>query len=165
MNNSAPFRTIAVSILALLLVAGTLAAQSTGSTSGGNAAPAHKAFSVDNAELKRFAGALKDVHVIQIGFQESFQKAVTKSPLSQKEFFRLYQSERTTHALPSNASSTERKEYRTLLNAVLKMEQDARLQMVAVVKKDGFKVARFNEIVRAVHTDPALAKRLAKAQQ
>lgn len=160
MNHARPFRAIVVSILSLLFVTATLSAQSTHAPSAGKIAPAHKAVSVGNAELKRFAGALKDVQVIQVGFQMSFKKAVTKSPLSQKEFFRLYQSERLKQKLPADVSSSERKEYQTLVREVLKMEQQARLQMVAVVKKDGFKVARFNEIIRAVHTDPALAKRL-----
>lgn len=165
MDHRAPFRAITVSILTLLFVAGTLSAQNSGAPTGGQISPSHKSVSVGNAELKRFAGALKDVQVIQIGFQKSFQSAVTKSPLSAKEFFRIYQAERSTHKLPSNLSSNERKEYRTLVNAVLKMEQQARLQMIAVVKKDGFKVARFDEIVRAVNTDPVLAKRFKKVRQ
>lgn len=160
MYHPAPFRTIVVSILALLFVTTTLSAQSTGAPSGGKTAPAHKAVNVGNAELKRFVGALKDVHGIQIGFQKSFQQALTKSSLSQEEFFRIYQSERSTHKLPSNVSSSEQKEYQRLVREVLKMEQQTRLQMIAAVKKDGFEVARFDEIVRAVNTDPALAKRL-----
>lgn len=162
MDNRAFFRTIAVAMIALFAVAGTLAAQSSSGAPGGTSVQPKKAVKVGDPELKRFAGALKDVHLIQVDFQSSFTKAITSSPLGQKEFFKIYQSERSTHKLPADVSPTERQQYKTLINQVVQMEQKARTKMIAAVKKDGFKLARFDELVRAVNSDPKLAKRLRK---
>lgn len=164
MINRILLRAAMLSVLAMVAVAGTLHAQSAPSAPAGPkvAAPTIK---VGNTELKRFAGALKDVQAIQRDFQKSFQKAVTKSSLSRSEITKILQSERSAHKLPSNLSSNERQHYQAFVNKVVHLEQMARGQMVAVVQKDGFKVARFDAIVRAVNSDPTLAKRLEKMRK
>lgn len=160
MNNSSILRRVIVAGFCLILTAGFAFAQSTGGAPGGPSVQSSKPITVGNAELKRFATTLQDVQTIQVGFRKGFQKAVTKSPLGQKRFLQIYKAERTAHKLPANVSSTQAKQYHDLVTKVLGMERHAQQKMVATVKKDGFTVSRFDAIVRAVHNDPKLAKRL-----
>lgn len=153
-------RRILLAFLTLLVVAGTAVAQSGPVKIAPKTAP--KKITVQDPELKRFASTLKDVHVIQVGFQKDFQKAVTKSPLSQKRFMQIYRTERSTHKMPKNLTSAEAKQYQQLVRAVVSMERTAEKNMISTVKKDGFTVSRFDAIVRAVHSDPKLASRLKK---
>lgn len=165
MNKRTLFSAVVLAIVAFFFITGTLYAQNGHAGTKRFAAPSHKPIKVGNAELKRFATALKDVHGIQVGFQKNFQHAISKSPLTQKEFMKIYQSERSSHKYPSHLSSSKKQQYQTLIHHVLKIEKGARSKMIAAVKKDGLKVSRFDQIVRAVHSNPKLAKRLKKLRK
>lgn len=165
MKNRSMLRRLLLAGLSLFLIAGTGFAQTGSAGHAGNTLQSSKKITVGNAELKRFATALNDVHAIQVDFQKSFQNAVTQSPLSQKRFLQLFRSERTTHKLPADVTSKEKRQYQNLIQTVLKMEQNARTKMVAAVQKDGMKVSRFDTIIRAVNSDPKLAGRLRKIRK
>lgn len=160
MNNCSILRRVSMAVFCLLLTAGFAFAQSKGGAPSGKSVQSSKPITVGDAELKRFASTLQDVHAIQVGFRKGFRKAVTASPLGQKEFLRIYRTERTTHNLPSDVGSKKAKQYHDLVTKVLGMERSAQKKMVATVKQDGFTVSRFDAIVRAIHNDPKLAKRL-----
>lgn len=165
MHNSSILRRFIVAGLCLLLTAGFAFAQTKGGAPSGKSVQSPKSITVGHAELKRFASTLNDVNTIQVGFRKGFQQAVTKSPLGQQEFLQIFKAERTTHKLPPNLSATQKKQYHDLVSKVLVMERQAQQKMVAMVKKDGFTVSRFDAIVRAIHTDPTLAKRLSKIRK
>jgi lipocalin len=159
------YRRVALAALLSLTVSLALSAQSTGGSAAANKAPSTKPITVQDSELKRFASTLNDVHSLQVDFQKSFQKAVTSSPLGQTQFLNIYRTERTAHKLPPNLSTAQKRQYQQLVSTVVAIERNAEKEMVATVKKDGFTVSRFDEIVRAVHTDTTLADRLQKVRK
>jgi len=159
------FRRVVLAGLALMLVSGLAVAQTGGNSPSGKSLKSAKHLKVGDAELKRFASTLNDVHVIQVGFQKGFQQAVTSSALGQKQFLNIYRSERRTKKLPTNLTPAQKRQYHQLMTKVVGMERQAQKRMVAIVKKDGFTVSRFDAIIQAVHSDPSLASRLKKVRK
>ena len=156
------YRRILLTVVALISISATTYAQSSSGSPEPSSPPNIHKINVQDAELKKFASALKDVHQIQVGFQSDFQKAITGSPLSRKQFIAIFRIERSTHKLPAKLSGTQKQEYQKLVTTVVGIERSAERQMADTVKKGGLSVSRFDTIVRAVHSDPALASRLQK---
>lgn len=120
---------------------------------------------VDHHELKRFVAAWKSVQTVQRRLTKSVDTDISKSPLSTKRFYQIYNSQRTGTKIQPKVTATEQHEYQALSHQIQSIQRLAEQEMVKAVRGDGFKVTRFNQIALALQSDSKLYKRFLHLEQ
>jgi cell division protein FtsX len=144
--------------VSMLLTTGFVFAANNTSNSVARSGSSH--IKIDNTELKKFSVALHDVDKIAATFRGVVHTRISKSPLSQKRFFQIYNAQRSGKNPTPKVTGKESKEYKSLAQELNNLQRSSQQSMVKKVKEDGFTVARFNQIIKALHSDPSLVKRL-----
>jgi opacity protein-like surface antigen len=116
---------------------------------------------VKDAELKKFAQAMKKIQQIQKDSNKQIEKAFSGSSMSKKRFNELYRArQKQGQSKAEGETSKETKEYKKMVEKIKTIQSDSQQQMMKAVKDQGITVQRFNKIVRAMRQDQELSKRL-----
>lgn len=154
---------IIASMIGALVAAAAFAQAPSAGTEASPTAPAH--LKVGNHELKRFAGALHAVQHVEISYEKRINRAFAHSPMTERRYYQIYNAKERGQQVKPRESATEGVQFKELTTAVSRLQSRAEKNMIAAVHHDGFKVARFNQILDALHTDPSLAKRFEQVQE
>lgn len=138
-------------IALLLLAAGPVAAQNSGST---------QAPDISQDELADFVAALEEVQALQQEMASSSQQSVQDSEMGQSRFQELFQAQQSGQDPATPATEAEQAEFDALVQQLQQIQQESNQLMVEAVEDEGLDVQRFNTIARAVQQNPQLMERL-----
>ncbi len=130
------------------------------------ASPAAPQTKVSADELKKFAGATKQLLAIVNETEGQMVQAVQKQGLSETRFNEIYQSKKTSGTKPAaQITPKEEESYKQAVSQLTQIQKDAQAKMDQVVQAQGLQMDRFNQIFVAVQNDPQLRQEVRKMIQ
>jgi len=115
---------------------------------------------VDNANLQRFATAMKEIQVIEQQVQEQMVQAVEEQGLSVKRFNEIAQGQQNPDQASANLSSEETQTFQAAVAQIGQIQQEAQGSIESAVEQEGLDIQTFNGIAQAVQQDPALQQQV-----
>lgn len=153
------FKQSAALILGFLLVAGSVFAQ-------GQKMESSKADKISDKELQKFANVTSDVQKVNKDSQIKMDSLLADKEMDRKRFQKIMMSKRNPKMADSvKVTKKEEKTMKEIQPELMKMQQKTRKEMMNSMKENDLKPKRFQTIMRAVQTDPAVAKRFRKIVQ
>jgi hypothetical protein len=130
------------------------------------ASPTTPQTKVSADELKKFAGATKQLLAIVNETEGQMVQAVQKQGLSETRFNEIYQSKKNPAAKPAaQITPKEEESYKQAVSQLTQIQKDAQAKMDQVVQAQGLQMERFNQIFVAVQNDPQLRQEVRKMIQ
>ncbi len=149
------FFLITLTALFFFLIA-PLSAQSEGSGSGQGNAP-----SFEDSELQKFAQVMEEIQSVQTESNQKIESAFSDSSLSKQRFNTLYQARKSGNQQKAeDETSSETKEFNKLAKQIQTIQQSSQKQMVETVRNNDMTVQKFNQIVKAMRSNPELGQRV-----
>lgn len=153
------FKQSAAFVLGFLLVAGSVFAQ-------GQQMKSPKADSISDKELQKFANVTQEVQKINRQSQQKVQSMLDDKGMDMQRFQQIMMSKRNPKMADSvNVTEKEQKTIKEIQPELMKMQQNTRQKMMSSMKENKLKPQRFQAIMKAVQSDPAVAKRFREIAQ
>lgn len=127
----------------------------------GQSAQTENSSSFKQAELKKFAQVMKQVQAIQVESNQKIESAFSDSSMSKERFESIYSSrQQGKQETAKNETESETKEFQKLAQQIQTIQQNGQKEMVETVRENDMTVQKFNEIVKAIRTNPQLGERI-----
>lgn len=153
------FKYSAIAILGFLVMAGSAHGQMKNQQSA-------QPDSITDKELKKFAKVTSEVQKIQQESRKQVQAMLADKEMDMQRFQQIMMSKRNPKMADSiNVTKKEQKTIKEIQPKLQKMQQQSRKEMMGVMQENGLKPQRFQAIMRAVRSDPAVMKRFQKIAQ
>lgn len=118
---------------------------------------------VSQAELQKFANAVKKLQPLQQQAQTQVSQVIKQQNLSEQRFGEIYQSSRNPQAQPTaKVTPEEKKKFEQASTQIQKIQASTQTKMEQAVKGEGLEIPQFNQIFAAIRQNPEL---LQKVQQ
>ncbi len=118
---------------------------------------------VSQAELQKFANAVKKIQPIQQQAQTQVAQVIKQQNLSEQRFGEIYQSQRNPQAQPTaKVTPEEKKKFEQASAQIQKIQETTQSKMEQAVRGEGLEIPQFNKIFLAIRQNPEL---LQKVQQ
>lgn len=122
--------------------------------------------SITDEELKKFAVVTNEVQKIQQESNKQVQSMLADKDMDMQRFQQIMMSKRNPKMADSiNVTKQEQKTIKQIQPKLQKMQQKSRKEMMGVMQENGLKPQRFQAIMKAVRSDPAVMKRFQKVTQ
>ena len=116
---------------------------------------------VSQAELQKFANAVKKLQPIQQNALSQITTAIKQQNLSEKRFGEIYQSKQSPQAQPTaKVTPEENKKFEQVNAKIRQIQKSAQSKMEQTVKSEGLEIPRFNQIFLAIRQDPQLLQKV-----
>lgn len=116
---------------------------------------------VSQAELQKFANAVKKLQPIQKNALSQITTAIKQQNLSEKRFGEIYQSKQSPQAQPTaKVTPEENKKFEQVNAKIRQIQKSAQSKMEQTVKSEGLEIPRFNQIFLAIRQDPQLLQKV-----
>jgi hypothetical protein len=116
---------------------------------------------VSQAELQKFANAVKKLQPIQQNALSQITTAIKQQNLSEKRFGEIYQSKQSPQAQPTTkVTPEESKKFEQVRAKITQIQKSAQSKMEQTVKSEGLEIPRFNQIFLAIRQDPQLLQKV-----
>lgn len=130
------------------------------------ASPTTPQTKISDDELKKFAGATKQLLAIVNDAEGQMVQAVQKQGLSETRFNEIYQSKKNPTVKPAaQITPKEEESYKQAVSQLTQIQEAARAKMDKAVQGQGLQMERFNQIFVAVQNDPQLRQEVRKMIQ
>ena len=130
------------------------------------ASPAAPQAKVSADELKKFAGATKQLLAIVNQTEGQMVQVVQKQGLTEARFNEIYQSKKNPATKPAaQVTPKEEESYKQAVSQLTQIQKDAQAKMDQAVQAQGLQMERFNQIFVAVQNDPQLRQEVRKMIQ
>ena len=154
-----------MSIAALLtLVILPVAAQSGSTGQSGSQlqqSQSKNAPSFEDQELEKFAEVMEEIQEVQTESNQQIESAFTDSSLSKERFNTLYSARQNQGAQKADGETdAETEEFNALAQKIQTIQQSSQKEMVETVRENDMTVQKFNEIVKAMRSNPELGQRI-----
>lgn len=149
--------------LLFLVTVGSLpaSAQTPAAPAQAPAAPAAPATAVSNDELKKFAGAVKQILLVAQDTEAQMVEAVKKEGLSENRFNEIYLSKKDPAKKPATqVTPKEEQSYNQAVSRLGEIQKAAQTRMDGIVTAQGLQVDRFNQIFTSIQKDPKLRQQV-----
>jgi hypothetical protein len=116
---------------------------------------------VSQAELQKFANAVKKLQPIQQNALSQITTAIKQQNLSEKRFGEIYQSKQSPQAQPTaKVTPEESKKFEQVKAKITQIQKSAQSKMEQTVKSEGLEIPRFNQIFLAIRQNPQLLQKV-----
>ena len=116
---------------------------------------------VSQAELQKFANAVKKLQPIQQNALSQITTAIKQQNLSEKRFGEIYQSKQNPQAqATAKVTPEENKKFEQVNAKIRQIQKSAQSKMEQTVKSEGLEPPRFQQIFLAVRQDPQLLQKV-----
>lgn len=121
--------------------------------------------SVSNTELQKFANVTDSAQSISKDVQSKVQTLVEDEGMEFARFQKIMMSKRNPQS-SGNLQTTQQEEktIKQIQPKLMKIQKQAQMQIVQLIKEEGLTPQRFQQIMRGVQTNQELKKRLQSVQ-
>lgn len=117
--------------------------------------------SFEDSELQKFAEVMKKIQTVQTESNQEIESAFSESSMSKQRFNSLYQARQSEDKQKAADETTaETKEFNKLAKQIQTIQQKSQKQMVETVRNNDMTVQKFNQIVKAMRSNPELGQRI-----
>ena len=117
--------------------------------------------SFEDSELEKFAQVMQKIQTVQTESNQKIESAFSESSLSKQRFNTLYQARKSGNQQKAeDESSAETKEFNKLAKQIQTIQQSSQKQMVETVRNNDMTVQKFNQIVKAMRSNPELGQKV-----
>ncbi|MFW5715195.1 MAG: DUF4168 domain-containing protein, partial [bacterium] len=117
--------------------------------------------SFEDSELEKFAQVMKKIQSMQTESNQEIESAFSDSSMSKQRFNTLYQARQSgSEQKAEDETSAETKEFNKLSKQIQTIQQNSQKKMVETVRKNDMTVQKFNQIVKAMRSNPELGERV-----
>lgn len=117
--------------------------------------------SFEDSELQKFAEVMKKIQAVQTESNQEIESAFSDSSMSKQRFNSLYQARKSENKQKAADETTaETKEFNKLAKQIQTIQQKSQKQMVETVRNNDMTVQKFNQIVKAMRSNPELGQRI-----
>ncbi len=117
--------------------------------------------SFEDSELQKFAQVMKKIQTVQTESNQKIESAFSESSMSKQRFNTLYKARKSgSQQKAEDESSAETKEFNKLAKQIQTIQQNSQKQMVETVRNNDMTVQKFNQIVKAMRSNPELGQRI-----
>ncbi len=117
--------------------------------------------SFQDAELEKFAQVMQEIQTVQTESNQKIENAFSESSMSKQRFNTLYQTRKSGNQQKAEGeTSAETKEFNKLAKQIQTIQQNSQKQMVETVRSNDMTVQKFNQIVKAMRSNPELGQRI-----
>ncbi|MGV0025609.1 DUF4168 domain-containing protein [Phormidesmis priestleyi] len=108
-------------------------------------------------EVQKFAGAIKQILVINKTSEQQAVQAIQGEGLTPQRFDEIYKTQANPKATPtSQIQPKERQSYDRVVVKLVSIQKDSQAKMEKAVQDQGLNVQRFNQIFEAIQKNPQL---------
>jgi len=161
---------ITLTALFFLLIS-PLSAQSQGSSQGQTEAQPgiqpgqENAPSFEETDLKKFVQVMQEIQTVQTESNEDIESAFSESPMSKQRFNTLYQARQggqngQNGQKAEDETEAETKQFNKLAKEIQTIQKESQEEMVETVRDNDMTVQKFNQIVKAMRSNPELGQRI-----
>lgn len=116
---------------------------------------------VSQAELQKFANAVKKLQPIQKNALSQITTAIKQQNLSEKRFGEIYQSKQSPQAQQTaKVTPEENKKFEQVNAKISQIQKSVQSKMEQTIRSEGLEPPRFNQIFLAVRQDPQLLQKV-----
>ncbi len=119
---------------------------------------------VSDKELKTFFAVNQEMRSMQMGAQKKMQKAITDQGLSPQRYNTIARSQMDT-SMESDASEKELKKAEKASKKMRTIQRDINAKSTEIIKEEGMKPTRYQQIGMALRQDKQLQKRYEQMRQ
>jgi phosphoglycerate-specific signal transduction histidine kinase len=117
--------------------------------------------SFEDAELQKFAKVMKKIQTVQNESTKKIETAFSESSMSKQRFNKLYSARKNgSNQKAKNETKAETEEFKKLATQIQSIQQSNQKKMVDIVRKNDMTVQKFNQIVKAMRSNPNLGKKI-----
>jgi hypothetical protein len=146
-------------VLGFLLLAGSALAQ-------GQQMQSAQPDSITDKDLEKTVAVLQERQKIQRQSMKKLQTMLADKELGMRRFQQIMMSRQNPKMADSiKVTPKEQKIMKQIQPKLQKMQQQSQKQMISAMKQNGLNPQRFQSIMQAVQSDPALMKRFKKIAQ
>lgn len=133
-------------------------------TQAQSAPPARQAApsaSVSKDEVQKFAGAIKQILVINRTSESRAVQAIRGEGLTEQRFDEISKVQRDAQGKPTTQiPAKERQSYDRVITKLVQIQKDSETEMEKAVQAQGLNVQRFNQIFEVVQKNPQLKQEI-----
>lgn len=116
---------------------------------------------VSQAELQKFANAIKKLQPIQQQAETQITQAIQQQELSEQRFGEIYQSRQNPQAKPTKKiTSEENKKFEQANAKIQQIQQSIQSRMEETVRSEGLDIQRFNAIFLTLRSNPEMLQKV-----
>lgn len=125
-----------------------------------------QADSITDQELQKFAQVSAESQKIRQEMTQKVDSMLAETDMDMQRFQKILMSKRNPQMSDSlKVTPKEEKTMKKIQPKLMKMSQNAQQKMVALIQDNGLNPQRFQQLMQAVRTDPAVMKRFQKITQ
>lgn len=149
---------LAASCTVALLFSAHIPAQAQSAAPAPQAAPSAP---VSKDEVQKFAGAIKQILVINRASESQAVQAIRGEGLTEQRFDEIYKVQREAKGKPtSQIPAKDQQSYDRAVTKLVQIQKDSETKMEKAVQSQGLNVQRFNQIFEAVQKNPQLKQEI-----
>lgn len=147
------FKYAAPLVLGLLVMIGSAAAQ------GQQQMQTAQPDSITDQELQKFAEISNEAKKIQMEARQKVDSMLSEENMKMERFQQIMMSRQNPQTDSLNITQEEQQTIQRLQPKLMKMQQESQQKFVAAIQEHGLNPQRFQQIMQAVRTNPAVMQR------